>query len=129
MLLSKLPEYIYHGTNWPSEVSPHFVGDLPGQTEEGCGMIMLPGDASVEYFSSPTSPVSMFKPLVRFIIRTKTYQKGADWCQAIHQNLHRYHDDQLEQVLSVGAIMALGRTPEKLYEFQMTFRTTLQESE
>lgn len=131
---SKLAEYIYALEVFPEVVKPRFIGELPSLSDVGCGIVLLDGISSLEYFAPRASGVttpqegeSLFRPIIRFMIRTKTYPEGAEWAELIKDALHRYTDDTLLQCMFQGAILYLGRSPEKLHEFQLTFLTIVKE--
>lgn len=132
--LSELGEYIYALEVFPEAVKPRFIGELPSLSDEGCGIVLLDGMSSLEYFAPRASGVttpqegeSLFSPIIRFVIRTKTYPKGAEWSELIKDALHRYTDDTLLQCMFQGAVLYLGRSSEKLHEFQLTFSTIVKE--
>ncbi|HHW90935.1 MAG TPA: hypothetical protein GX745_08555 [Clostridiales bacterium] len=129
--LSKLGEYIYALEVFPKAVKPKFIGELPSLSDVGCGIVLLDGMSSLEYFApratTPQEGASLFTPIIRFVIRTKTYPEGAEWSELIKDALHRYTDDTLLQCMFQGAVLYLGRSSEKLHEFQLTFSTIVKE--
>lgn len=131
--LSRLGEYIYALPGFPAEVTPKFIGELPSLSDVGCGIVLLDGAYTLEYFAPPEAAPSLegeatlFRPLVRFMVRTKTYPEGADWCEKIKDLMHRYTDDFIISSIFRGSIMYLGRSAEKLHEFQLTFSTIVKE--
>ena len=118
-----IAEYIFDLL--PSEW-PKVIGDLPAVTQQTVGVMEYDGSTSTEFFG-PQDTSSILSPIVKIVIRTKQYETGKAWADEAKKILHRYHDDKLLSVLLVGAPMYLGRTPEKLHEFQVTFRTQVKE--
>ncbi len=129
MTLGTLAEYIYTLGVFPQQIEPKVVGELPGLTDVGCGLVLLDGAFSLEYFAtdSRSENASMFQPILRFLIRVEDYPQGAEWCDLIKDALHRYHDEHILQCLFSGSILYLGRNTEQLHEFQLTFTTIIKE--
>lgn len=100
---------------------PMTVGALPSTNANAIGLMDYDGYTSTEYFGSG----SVFQPLLKAVVRNNSYEEGQEWCEAIKDALHRYHDDTFLSILLVGDIMYLGRGETKLHEFQLTF--TIQE--
>lgn len=105
---------------------PKVIGDLPAVAQQTVGVMEYDGSTSTEFFGSQDTS-SIFSPIVKIVIRTRKYETGMTWAEEAKKILHRHHDDKLLSVLLVGAPMYLGRTPEKLHEFQVTFRTQVKE--
>ena len=118
-----ISEYIYNmlPTEWPL-----VIGDLPATANNAVGIIEYDGATSTEYFGAKETS-SILSPIVKCVVRHSSYKIGQEWITYIKDTLHRYHDPVLLSVLLVGAPMYLGRTPEKLHEFQITFRTQVKE--
>ena len=91
---------------------PKVIGDLPA--------------TSTEYFG-PADSSSVLAPIVKIVIRSLVYEQGQIWANAVKSTLHRYHDDTMLSVLLIGAPMYIGRTTEKLHEFQVTFKIQVKE--
>lgn len=128
--LGQLCEHIYSLPVFPQNVIPRFVGDLPSLSDVGCGIVLLEGVSNLEYFAEREHEFgesTLFKPLLRFVLRTKTYPRGSEWSDAIRECLHRYHDDFILSCVLRGSPMYLGRNSEKLHEFQLTFSTIIKE--
>ena len=117
-----IAEYIYGllPQDWPL-----VVGDLPASNRVVVGIVEYDGATSTEYFG--TDDVSIFGPLVKIIIRHTSYETGQQWATIVKNTLHRYHDNTLLSTLMVGTPIYLGSSPEKLHEFQVTFRTQVKE--
>lgn len=105
---------------------PKVIGDLPAARSRTIGIVEYDGATSTEYFG-PQDSSSIVSPIVKIIIRAKSYEEGQAWANQAKSILHRYHDDTFLSILMVSAPMYLGRTPEKLHEFQVTFKTQVKE--
>jgi hypothetical protein len=105
---------------------PLVIGSLPSTHDEVVGIFEYDGATSTEYFATKNAS-SIYQPIIQIVIRAKSYEVGTQWAEEIKETLHRYHDDYLLSVLLVGTPVYLGRTPEKLHEFQVTFRTQVKE--
>lgn len=105
---------------------PLFTGDLPATRKEAIGVIEYDGAMSTEYFGMQQDS-SIFNPIVKFVIRSNTYSQGKTWADSIKKTLHRFHDETLLSVLIVGTPIYLGRSVDKLHEFQVTFKIETKE--
>ena len=108
-------------TEWPL-----VIGDLPSTNNVVVGIMEYDGATSTEYFGDKDGS-SIYGPIVKIVIRHTSYATGQQWATQIRDTLHRYHDDSILSILLVGAPIYLGRSPEKLHEFQVTFRTQVKE--
>ena len=118
-----IADYIY---NLLPENLPLVVGELPASNDEVVGIIEFDGYQNTEFFGGKTDS-SLYNPLIKIVVRNKTYSGGQQWIDIVKETLHRYHDDTLLSVLMVGNPMYLGRSPEDLHEFQVTFTIQLKE--
>lgn len=109
----------------PSEW-PKVIGDLPSTREEVVGVIEYDGATSTEYFG-PQTGSSILNPIVKIVFRTKEYEIGRQWADVSKNILHRYHDDFIMSILMVNNPIYIGRTEEKLHEFQVIFKTQIKE--
>lgn len=105
---------------------PLVIGDLPATNSVVVGIMEYDGSTSTEYFGSEESS-SIYSPIIKIVIRHSSYETGQQWATKTRDTLHRYHDDVLLSILLIGAPMYLGRSAEKLHEFQVTFRTQVKE--
>lgn len=105
----------------PSEI-PKVIGELPSTHDEALSIQEMDGSFNTEYFGSANSS-TIFGPLIRITMRTKSYDKGQQWVKECRETLHRYHGGVFVSIIMIGDAMYLGRTKEKLHEFQMTFKT------
>ena len=108
-------------TEWPL-----VIGDLPSTNNVVVGIMEYDGATSTEYFGDKDGS-SIYGPIVMIVIRHTSYATGQQWATQIRDTLHRYHDDSILSILLVGSPIYLGRSPEKLHEFQVTFRTQVKE--
>lgn len=118
--LGTIVEYIY---DLGIIDAPLTIGELPSSTTAGCGMVLVDGIDPLGYFGSS----SMYRPLLRFLIRSSTYPEGMGWADVIKNVLHQYHDDVIKSCIMRGSILSLGKTTENLHEFQLTFSIILKE--
>lgn len=117
-------EYIY--SILPSNIKPKFVGDVPSQTEEGVAISLTDGEDSYQFIGN--SP-AVERPYVQIVVRTKKYNQGYEFCNQIVETLDRYTEAE-QGILGLwmqGNIDYLGRTEEKLHEFELTFKSMLLE--
>lgn len=105
---------------------PKVIGDLPATSTIMVGVVEYDGATSTEFFGA-TEDCSMLRPIIKVVIRHTSYKIGQQWATKTREILHRYHDNRLLSVLLVSAPIYLGRSPEKLHEFQVTFNTIVKE--
>ena len=103
---------------------PRTIGDLPSTETDAVAIMEYDGSTSTEYFGMSGS---IFQPIIKIVVRTSSYETGAEWCELIKNTLHRYHDDFLVAITLAGAPFYLGRDAQKLHEFQVTFNTQVKE--
>ena len=106
---------------------PLVIGDLPSTYEVAVGVIEYSGATSTEYFGRAQG--SLFNPIIKIVIRHKSYPEGQAWAEAVKNTLHRYHNEDLGilSILMVGAPIYLGRNAQKIHEFQVTFNILTKE--
>lgn len=117
-------EYIY--SILPATLKPKFVGEVPSQSEEGIAIALTDGEDSDLFFGSGAT---LARPYVQIVVRTKEYAKGSKFCNQIIETLDRYKQES-EGILGLwmqGNIDYLGKTEEKLHEFELTFKSMLLE--
>ena len=102
------------------------IGDLPATSQNIAGIIEYNGIDSTEYFGS-SSGTSILEPVVKVVVRHNSYPDGSAFVEAVKDKLHRYHDDYFLSILLVGTPMYLGKSTEKLHEFQVIFRIKIKE--
>lgn len=102
-----------------------FIGDMPSLSDEGVSINLYDGDYNTEFFGMPKS---IFRPLIRIFIRSKEYKKGLNTANIIKDTLHKRQDDLISSMLMQGYVMYLGKSEEKLNEFQLNFTVIVEES-
>ncbi len=101
------------------------IGELPSLKTEAIALIMYDGTGSIEYFG--LTETSIFQPIMKCVSRSKRYVDGKEDMDTLQQVLHRYTDDSILSCFMVGAPMYLGKGPEQLHEFQVTFSLKIKE--
>lgn len=104
---------------------PIVIGDLPATNQNIIGIVEYDGDTSTEYFGTSNNSIS--NPIIKVVARHSDYEIGDQWIKQIKDALHRYHDDFFLSILTVGSPSYLGRSAEKLHEFQTIFKTQVKE--
>lgn len=108
-------------SDWPAT-----LGDLPATAVESIGIVEYDGAYSTEYFGSKQDS-SIFRPIIKIVYRSASYETASGWAKRAKEILHRYHDDTLLSVLLIGDILYLGRNNQKMHEFQTTFQIQVKE--
>ena len=106
---------------------PLVIGDLPSTADVVVGIMEYDGATSTEYFGATST--SLFNPIVKIVIRHKSYSEGQMCADEVKDVLHRYHNESIGilSILMVGVPMYLGRNTQKLHEFQVTFNISVKE--
>lgn len=106
---------------------PLVMGDLPSAKDVVVGIVEYEGATSTEYFG--TVHASVFNPIVKIVIRHSSYSTGQAWSEEVKNTLHRYHNEDMGilSILMAGTPMYLGRSEQKLHEFQITFNISIKE--
>lgn len=105
---------------------PVTIGDLPAPNVEAIGILEYDGAISTEYFG-PQKGSSVFSPIVKIVLRSKSYPDAKAKVETIQSTLHRHHDETFMSIMLVGAPLYLGRNDQKFHEFQIVFRTQVKE--
>ena len=121
-MISYLCEYVIQYL--PDSIAPKFVGELPSLSDEGVAVMLSDGDINTMYFGMPET---IIRPILKFVIRTKEYSKGAMWSQLLKDTFNRFSTDKIDGMYFSGSILYLGRNEEKLHEFQLIFETIVKE--
>lgn len=106
-----------------SGVSPVYISDAPSLQLE-CVNIRLPdGYASSYYFGK----MEIEEPLVEIVIRSKNYEKGANWYSQIKKILDQWSspDDGVLSCLLTGSPGYLGRDIRGYNEWHMLFHISI----
>lgn len=123
MKLSVIPEYIRKLILRRVRLAV-FVGDVPSLAEEGIAVKMLEGNPNSVYFGEIPN---MYEPMYQILIRVGDYTVGAASAQAVKDILDGYTDKNLQALTLVGSILYLGRSEQKMHEFQLTFTAIIKE--
>ncbi len=123
MKLSVIPEYIRKLILRRVRLAV-FVGDVPSLAEEGIAVKMLEGNPNSIYFGEIPN---MYEPMYQILIRVRDYTVGATSAQAVKDILDGYTDKNLQALTLVGSILYLGRSEQKMHEFQLTFTAIIKE--
>lgn len=114
----------------PAELVPFAtIGDLPGTQKNEVCLMMYDGAVNTEYFGSRTGS-TIYQPIVKVVARNLSYEVAKQWVDSVKEAFHRYTDTgegPLLSILMVGSPMYLGRSAQKLHEFQVTFNIQTRE--
>lgn len=105
---------------------PAVIGDLPGTTQDSICIMLYDGNANTEYFG-PAADSTVYQPVVKIVVRSADYEKASNWVRMVKEALHRHVDDYFMSILLVGSPMYLGKSEQKLHEFQETFKIQVKE--
>lgn len=100
---------------------PCNIGDLPGVKRNNICIMLFDGNPNTEYFQS-TGADTVYEPLIKIVVRNSSYEQGKQWVDQVKEALHRQTAANLLGATLVGSPMYLGRSDQKLHEFQITFR-------
>lgn len=103
-----------------AEDLPAVIGDLPGSEDNNVCILMSGSYPNTEYMGERTCS-TLFNPAIKIVVRNKSYEEGQEWVDQAQNTLHRYHDDKIVSSLLVGSPRYLGRSMQKLHEFQLLF--------
>lgn len=105
---------------------PVVVGDLPSTNSDVVGLILYDGSFNVEFFVQ-TDPATIYRPVLKVVVRNQDYEVGRTWVDTIKETLHRHTDADILSCFLVGYPQYLGRDTLKLHNFQLTFQLQLKE--
>ena len=100
-----------------------YIGELPSAPQDVIAIIMYDGVDSDEYFAAK----SVHRPVVKMVIRNRSYEIAQQLVASIKHALHRYQDDYFLSILMRGYPLYLGKDVQKLHEFQIVFNIQLKE--
>lgn len=92
------------------------VGDLPASPSNVIAVQEISGPVNQEYFGC-----TIMQPIMRVLIRSTSYPRGAANADAVVERLHKHQDSTLMGVYLNGTPSYLGRRTDGLYEFQIMF--------
>lgn len=115
-----IEQHIY---NLLSNIHKKVIGDLPATQEDAVAIILFDGPGNSEYFSSTT----IYHSTVKIIVRNKSYEVAQNQIELIKSTLNRHTDDFFLSILLRGYPLYLGRSDQKLHEFQIVFNIQLKE--
>lgn len=102
---------------------PIVIGDLPGGTGDSIAIKLFDGSLNEHYFNHGT----VFRPVIKIVIRNKSYEKAHEWIELIKHTLNEYSDDYFMSILLSGYPMYLGKDEQKNHEFQIVFNIRVKE--
>ena len=105
---------------------PATIGDLPGNRDNAVAIIAFDGPGNLEYFGGK-SDSTIYQPTVKIVVRHSSYEVATQWLETIKDTLHRYNNESVLSIFLVGTPMYLGKSPQKLHEFQIVFSIKIKE--
>lgn len=100
-----------------------YLGELPSSPQNAIAIMLYNGAGNAEYFAFGT----VCTPVVKIVIRNKSYELAQQYIEDIKQVLHRHHDDYFLSIIMQGYPTYLGRDTQKLHEFQIVFNIQVKE--
>lgn len=99
------------------------IGDLPGTHYNSVSIVLFDGAGTSEYFGFQT----IYRPVVKIIVRNSDYAVAQRQVDAIKKTLHKHQDDYFLSILLQGYPLYLGKSEQKLHEFQIVFNIQVKE--
>ena len=99
------------------------IGDLPGTHDNSVAIILFNGVGNDEYFGFQT----VYRPIVKIVVRNRSYEEAQQWVNQIKQALHKHKDDYFLSIFLQGYPLYLGKSEQKLHEFQIVFNIQVKE--
>lgn len=106
----------------PSDL-PKVIGELPGTREDAVAIVLFNGSGNDEYFGFQT----VYRPIVKIIVRNRNYEFAKQQVETVKSTLHKHSDDYFLSILLQGYPLYLGKSEQKLHEFQLTFNIQTKE--
>lgn len=103
------------------------VGDLPSGETEVLAVMEYTSGINTEYFCADDTAATISSPVIKLVLRVKSYFHGVEIMDAVKKALNRYTDKNFMSILISGTPVYLGRGDTKLHEFQATFTTQIKE--
>lgn len=111
----------------PAELYPvATIGDLPGTQKNAVCLILYDGTSNTEYFGGREGS-TVYQPVLKVVVRNDRYETAKQWANMVEKALHRFTGGVILSVFMVGSPKYLGRSPQKLHEFQVTFNIQTKE--
>lgn len=102
---------------------PKVIGELPSTATNAVGIILFNGAANLEYSQFDT----VYQPVVKIVIRNKSYEEAQQQILDIKNALHKHSDDFFMSIFMQGYPVYLGKDDQKLHEFQIVFNIQVKE--
>lgn len=102
---------------------PKFIGDLPANIPNAVAIVLFNGAENLSYFQFD----SVFKPIIKIVVRNRSYELAQQQVLIIKETLHKYSDEYFMSIFMQGYPMYLGKDEQKLHEFQLVFNIQLKE--
>lgn len=99
------------------------IGELPSSPVNAIAVMLYNGAGNAEYFACGT----VCQPVVKIVIRNRSYEQAQQQIEEVKHVLHRHHDDYFLSILMQGYPMYLGKDAQKLHEFQVVFTINVKE--
>lgn len=99
------------------------IGELPSAPEDVIAIVLFNGAENLEYFSFGT----VCAPVIKIVLRNRSYEQAQQHIETIKKTLHRYYDDYFISILMQGYPVYLGKDEQKLHEFQIVFNIKVKE--
>ena len=99
------------------------IGDLPGTHADAVAIVLFNGSGNDEYFGFQT----IYRPIIKIIVRNHSYELAQQWVKTIKNTLHQHQDAYFLSIHMQGYPLYLGRSEQKLHEFQITFNIQIKE--
>ena len=77
---------------------PTYIGDLPSTPSDVISIVLFDGANTLEYFGEGT----VYQPVVKIVVRNKSYGEAQQWNESVKQSLHRHTDDYFMSILMQG---------------------------
>lgn len=108
----------------PATVTPKYVGEMPSLSTEGVAVSEAGVNRSINHFNNYKT---VNNKILRFFIRSTSYNFCTDVAAEIHKKLHKYRDEDFLGILDTGDLTYLGRNEQKMHEFQVNYTIMVEE--
>lgn len=111
----------------PAELYPFAtIGDLPGTQKDEVCLMLYDGAFNTEYFGGREGS-TIYQPILKAVVRNVSYETAKSWVNLIKDTFHRYTGGDILSIFMIGSPKYLGRSSQKLHEFQITFNIKTKE--